>query len=297
MDRIRITALRHSAFYTPLLVTMAGDFLDEQGLEPEYTPASHPQSVPDSLRSGEFHLSQSAVATSFADLEQGKQADIVHFAAINSRDGFFIASRNKITDFHWRQLKGRTVLVDHFFQPMAMLRYGLYKHGISLDEIDVIDAGDVAAIEKSYRDGTGEFVHMQGPAPQQLEHEGLARVVASVGEAVGPVAFSSLCASRDWLKTDMAYAFMAAYKKALDYVASTPAAEIAKLEHEAGFLSEIDISVLSETIAAYQAMSTWNTDPVIGQPEYETLLDVFIHSGYISQRHPYNSAIVLPPES
>jgi hypothetical protein len=35
----RITALRHSAFYSPLLATIAGGFLPEEGLEPVYRPA------------------------------------------------------------------------------------------------------------------------------------------------------------------------------------------------------------------------------------------------------------------
>ena len=48
----------------------------------------------------------------------------------------------------------------------------------------------------AFRSGAGDYVHLQGPAPQQLEADGVGHVVASVGEAIGPVAFSSLCARR-----------------------------------------------------------------------------------------------------
>ncbi|KPK12756.1 MAG: hypothetical protein AMJ68_00730 [Acidithiobacillales bacterium SG8_45] len=295
MTPISITALRHSAFYTPLLITIAGGYLKRVGLEPIYQPATPDRPVNDCLRSGQCHVSQSAVATSFAALEQGEAPDIVHFAQINSRDGFFIAGRNLELDFSWKQLKGKRVLVDHFFQPLAMFRYALKTQGMSLDDIHVIDAGDVNAILQAFRDGAADYVHLQGPAPQQLEHDGLAHVVASVGEAVGPVAFSSLCATRAWLETEMAQAFMQAYQEALAFVVNAPADELAAVEHSAGFFTEIDRSVLSATIATYQSLACWRPDPTIQKSEYERLLDVFSYSGLISSRHAYDLAIVPPP--
>lgn len=295
MATIQITALRHSAFYTPLLMAIAGGYLKDEGLEPVYRPATPERPVPESLRNGDAHVAQSAVATSFASLERGEVPDIVHFAQINALDGFFIAGRQPEPDFCWADLKGKRVLVDHFFQPLAMLRYGLHRQGVSLDELNVIDAGDVAAIEQAFRDGEGDYVHMQGPMPQQLQHEGLACVVASVGEAVGPVAFSSLCATRNWLETDMARAFMRAYCKALRYSIEAPATEVAAKEQAAGFFRDIDHSVLADTIAAYQKLGNWRDDPVIGEAEYENLLDVFSYSGLITERHAYGQVIVLPP--
>ena len=295
MTKISITALRHSAFYTPLLITIAGGYLKRAGLDPVYQPATPERPVSDCLRSGECHVSQSAVATSFATLEQGESPDIVHFAQINGRDGFFIAGRHAEPDFSWKQLKGKRVLVDHFFQPLAMFRYALHLQGMSLDDLEVIDAGDVIAIEQAFRDGVADYVHLQGPAPQQLEHDGLAHVVASVGEAVGPVAFSSLCATREWLDTEMALAFMQAYQDALAFVASAPADELAAMEQSAGYFAEVDRQVLSKTIATYQSLGCWRTNPVIDNTGYERLLDVFMYSSAITRRHAYDMAIAAPP--
>jgi ABC-type nitrate/sulfonate/bicarbonate transport system substrate-binding protein len=46
-----------------------------------------------------------------------------------------------------------------------------------------------------------------------------------------PYGFSSLAATRDWLETDMAKAFMRAYQKTRIYMNETPATEIAKVEN------------------------------------------------------------------
>ena len=288
-------ALRHSVFYSPLLMTMAGGFLREEGLESNYQLQSPDNTVVDNINRGTCHLAQSAVATSFADLEEGVEIDIVHFAQINNRDGFFIAAREPDPDFSWQSLCGKKVLVDHFFQPLAMLKFGLQKQGIALDELEVIDAGDVDAIDKAFRDGVAEYVHQQGPAPQQLEADGIGHVVAAVGDAVGPVAFSSLCASREWLKSEMAPAFMRAYKKAQAYVLKAPAEEIAVREFEANFFPGINQDVLCSTVSAYQQLGCWENESVISKASYENLLDVFMASGAISQRHDYDKAIVKPP--
>ena len=93
MATINIMAMRHSAFYAPLLLTIKGGYLTRLGLEPVYTVATADNPVDRNLLSGTAHLSQSAPAVSFATLEQGEPVDIVHFASINERDGFFIAAR------------------------------------------------------------------------------------------------------------------------------------------------------------------------------------------------------------
>jgi NitT/TauT family transport system substrate-binding protein len=297
MSQIHIMALRHSAFYTPLLMTIAGGFLREQGLDPVYEIATPANTVVDNIHRGICHLAQSAVATSFAELEAGRVPDIVHFAQINSRDGFYIAAREADEQFSWDKLSGRQVLVDHFFQPLAMLKYGLHRQGVDFQSLDVIDAGSVDEIEAAFRRGQGDYVHLQGPAPQQLAHDGVGYVVAAVGDAVGPVAFSSLCASREWLQTDMAAAFMRAYVKALDYVVHAPAEELAAAEHKAGFFPEIKYDVLVQTIAAYQQLGCWQASPVISPQAYDNLLDVFLFNRTITQRHDYDKAIVLPPLS
>jgi NitT/TauT family transport system substrate-binding protein len=293
MEKINIMALRHSAFYTPLLITIGGGFLKAEGLEADYRVATPERTVPDSLRRGEAHLSQSAVATSFADLEQNKAIDILHFAQINRLDGFLLASREPEPEFDWKKLEGKEVLVDHLFQPLAMFRYALHKLGVNESQVTITDVGGVEEIDRAFREGRGDYVHQQGPFPQQLEKDGLGYVVASVGDVVGPVAFSSLCATREWIESDMAKAFLRAYRQACAFVLETPAGELAALESQ--FFPRIDREVLNNTIASYQKMGTWSVNPEIDRAAYEHLLDVFLFSGLISQRHAYESCIAPLP--
>ena len=292
MALINIMALRHSAFYAPLLMTIKGGYLTKQGLDPVYTVATPENPIDKNLYAGTAHLSQSAPAVSFASLEKDEAVDIVHFASINDRDGFYLTAREPNDNFKWSDLEGQEVLVDHLFQPYATLRYAMFLHGADFDKIKIINAGNVDQMDKAFRAGQGDFVHQQGPAPQQLEYDGVGQMVVSIGEAIGPLAFSSLCATRDWLKTDMAKAFMTAYQQAmLDIIEMSPR-KIAGIIHE--FLPDIDRDVLVTTLGDYKKLDTWKSDIAINTDSYDNLLKVFLHSGYITKAHALERCIVNP---
>jgi NitT/TauT family transport system substrate-binding protein len=295
MTTINIRVLRHSAFYTPLLLTIKAGFLAQQGLQAHYDIATAENPVEAGLLSGEIHLAQSAVATSFALRERGEDNGLRHFAQINERDGFFLVQRDTGASFDWHDLIGQQVLVDHFFQPLAMFRYALHILEIDYKALDAIDAGDVESMDRAYRSGNGQFVHQQGPYAQQLEADGLGKVVAAVGDVIGPVAFSSLLASQDWLTTDMASAFIAAYRKGQQAAIAMSAEEIATLL--ADFFPKIDQAVLAATIASYQQLGCWTKEPGIARASFERALDVFEFSGLISRRFAYEEIISLPPKS
>jgi len=293
MERINITSGRHSAFYTPLIFTIAGGFLEAEGLEPHYDPAPSPDEVARRLTSGEFHLSQLAVSRNWGWLEQSQTPPILHFAQINERDGFFLAGREPDPDFDWRSLEGSQAIIDHGGQPLAMFKYACKKKGVDFDMIKVIDAGSAAEMDKAFRAGRGAYVHLQGPGPQQIEHDGVGHVVASVGEAIGPIAFSSLAATPAWLGTDMARAFMRAYSTARQELSQRPAAEVARIE--AAHFPGIDREVLAATIAFYQRSGAWAPAVRISEASYEVALDVFLSAGLISKRHDYRACVAEPP--
>ena len=293
MARIRIMFSRFSAFYSPLIATESAGFLKAEGLEPEFAVATPDRPARSGLESGALDLIQSAVSASFAPLERGEPSDLAHFAQINHKDGFFIAGRTPDPGFAWSKLAGARVLVDHGGQPLAMFRYAAHQQGLAYDALEALDAGGPDAMAVAFRRGDGDYVHLQGPAPQQLQADGVGHVVAAVGDVIGPVAFSSLCATRSWLETGAAQAFTRAYAKARAWVRETAPERVA--EAESPWFQDIERDALVRTIAAYQRLGCWDGSLEIPRAAYEVTLDVFEHSGLITKRHPYDAAIVAPP--
>jgi len=292
-ERISIQFTRFSAFYSPLIATIAGGYLEAEGLAPAHSVSPPGVSAIEGLVAGTVHVAQSAPAQAFGPLEKGQPAPALHFAQINERDGFFLLGRKPEPDFAWSRLAGRSVLVDHGGQPTVMFRYACHKSGLDYGAIKAIDAGSTEKMIAAWKRGEGEYVHLQGPGPQLLEHEGHGHIVAAVGKPIGPCAFSSLAATREWLATDMAKKFMRAYRKARAWLIATPAAEVAKVE--ASFFPEVPQPALAATIAAYQQLGNWSPHVEITRPAFEATLDIFQHAGKITRRHRYEDAIAPPP--
>jgi NitT/TauT family transport system substrate-binding protein len=290
---ISIQFTRFSAFYSPLIAAIAGGFLEQEGLRPRHSVAAPGTSAIAGLVDGSVHVAQSAPSQGFGPLEQGKTPPALHFAQINEMDGFFLLGRAPEPGFDWKQLKGRRLVVDHGQQPMAMFKYACYKRGLEVRDITLIDAGTTEKMIDAFGKGQGDYIHLQGPGPQQLEHAGAGHIVAALGPAIGPCAFSSLAATRAWLDTDMAQRFMRAYRKARAWLLSTPAGEVANAE--ASFFPDVDRVALAKTIATYQALGNWTPHVEITRPAWEATVDIFLHAGLITRRHRYEDVIASPP--
>jgi NitT/TauT family transport system substrate-binding protein len=235
------------------------------------------------------------VSYSWSVLEKGGEPPAVQFAQINQRDGFFIAAREPAPAFRWDLLLKGKLMYVHGGQPQAMLRYALHKQGIELSRVAAVNAGDTNGMLNAFRSGQADYFHEQAPYPQQLEVEGHARVVASVGEAIGDVAFSSLAATPQWLRRDEAVRFMRAYRKARAWVRTAPAAEVAdKLQP---LFPGIVPAALVSGLEAYRRLGCWDGDVTIDPAHYEVALDVFAHAGLISRRYPYAGIVVPPPDA
>jgi len=293
MEKINIQFTLFSAFYSPLISTMSGGFLAEEGLEADWSISPPGKSAIESLIDGSSHVVQSALSQGFGPLNNGETPPVVHFAQINEMDGFFITGREADPDFTWDKLEGAEVVMFKAGQPNAMFRYACHKAGIDYDKIIPITPGGAADIDAAFRKGQGAYVQQQGPYPQQLQADGIGHIVAQVGPQIGPCGFSSLAATREWLETDMAKAFTRAYTKTRAYMNETPAAEIAKAEKP--YFPDIDEAVLADCIATYQQLGTWTPHVEITREAYEVILDVFQHAGTITERYDYDLVCVAPP--
>ena len=291
-EPIHIEFTRFSAFYSPLIATIAGGFLAKEGFDPTYAVCAPGTSAIDGILAGTVQVGQSAPSQAFAQLEKGQRPAVAHFAQINEMDGFFLVARQPDPMFKWSTLKGRRVIVDHGGQPLAMFKYACLKRGINFGDIVAVNV-PAPDMEAAFRRGEGDYVHLQGPHPQQLEYDKVGHIVASCGAAIGPCAFSSLVASRDWLLMPQAKRFMRAYREARAWVIKTPAPEVARVE--ASFFPSIDPDVLSRTIAAYQKLGNWTPHVEITRTAWEAVNDIFLNAKLITRRHRYEDAIVAPP--
>ena len=286
-------ASRHAAFYSPLIASVAAGFLQQEGLDAAYSVLGPGQRSHSLIRDGAVDVMQSAVSSNWRPIERDESPLAVHFAQINQRDGFFLCARAPDPSFEWTRLERRAVIADHGAQPMAMLRYAARCHGVDWSRVRVVDAGAPEQMAVAFRSGEGDYVHLQGPAPQQLEVERAGLVVASVGAAMPPVAFSSLCASREFVSSNACRAFNRAFVRAKRWVQGAPAEEVSA--PLASFFPNVAREALAAAIRAYQKLGCWEGGGEIPRDHYEQALNVFEAAGGIARRHAYDEVCVAPP--
>ena len=293
MSKINIEFTLFSAFYSPLISTMTGGFLKEEGLDFEFTISAPGVSAITALDNGSADVVQSTLSQGFNTLNKDEIPSCVHFAQINEMDGFFLTGRDADPDFKWSKLEGAEVLVHHGGQPMTMFKYACFKEGIDIDKIKIIDAGNGNEMDRKYRDGTGQFIHQQGPSPQQLEADGIGNVVSALGPIIGTCGFSSLAAKPEWLESNEAKAFTKAYAKTRNYINDTPAIEIAHAEKP--LFPNINETVLTDCIKTYQKMGVWSRHIDITNSAYDTMLDIFEYDDKLKTRYKYDQVCSRPP--
>ena len=292
-DIINIQFTRFSAFYTPLIVVIAGGYLEQVGLKAHYSVAPLGKSAMVALADGTAHVVQSAPSLAFAQLEKGLKPSTAHFAQINGKDGFFLVGRNRDSDFSWSKLKGSGLLISFDTQPMAMFRYACKKEGVDPGDINMIKGGSDESMIDAYQAGGAQYVHLQGPGPQQLEKLGTGYIVATLGKVSGDCAFSSLAANRDWLTSDMAKRFTLAYRHACKWIFDASPSDIAGLT--AHYFDQVDVETLTAAIAAYKALGNWSEEIEIGRAGFEVAVDVFLQNGLITKRYAYEDVVAAPP--
>jgi NitT/TauT family transport system substrate-binding protein len=294
MAKIRMQFTLFSAFYSPLIATMAGGFLKEEGLEADWSVAPKGVSAIRTVEAGEADLCQSAPSQGFAAAQKGEpNPPVLHFAQINEMDGFFLTAREPDPAFDWKILEGSEVVLFGGGQPLAMFKYACHKAGIDFDRVKPINPGGAAEMDAAFRAGQGTYVQQQGPFPQQLEADGVGHIVAQVGPLIGPNAFSSLAATPEWLATDEARAFTRAYARARVWMNETPAAEIARAEKE--FFPKTDEAVLARCIEAYQKLGCWTPHVEITKAAFDVAQDVFRHFGTLKGRVHWEQVCCDPP--
>jgi len=266
--RIRVMASRHSAFYSPLLSAI--HILRSEGHDVPYSVLGEGQRSYALIRDGAVDIMQSAVSSNWKGREMGVEPRPVHFAQINQRDGSFLVASEPDANFEWKKLEGRTLLADQGAQPLAMLKHAVKHNGVDWTRIKVL------------RKGSADYAHLQARFPE-------GEIVASVGASMPKVAFSSLCCSREYQKSEGYRVFLEAYARAREWVRSAPVAEIVAVE--APFFPDVPPERLNAAIHRYQALGCWDGGIEIPRDLYEQALNVFQAAGEIAWRHRYEEVV------
>jgi NitT/TauT family transport system substrate-binding protein len=284
--RLTVPMPFHTPFYAPLPAGVALGHFAEEELDVTVVPAArYPRGTMQALLDGEIEICLGGLMRSF-ELADRTGRHVVHFAEVCSRSGFFLLARAPAPRFRFRDLIGKTVLsFAEAPTPWQCMLTVLRRHGV--DPARIERDRPLAEAVGAFRAGVGDYLETTQPAVETLVVAGAAHVVASMGEATGPVPFTSYMATPEFLARapEVARRFTRAVYRTQRWLAVRGAAEIA-LALAAEF-PEIDASLRERAVARFLRQDTWARDPLLRRAGYDALQDILLTGGLIRRPHRY----------
>jgi NitT/TauT family transport system substrate-binding protein len=294
MIRRRMTVLMpfHTPFYAPLPAGVAlGHFADE-GLEVDAVPAAvFGKGTIQALLDGDIEISLGGLMRSF-DLAERTGRIIVHFAEVCSRNGFFLLSREPRPAFRWPDLVGKTVIsFAEAPTPWQCMLTVLRRHGVDPAQVRIERALPAPDAVAAFRAGRGDMLEQTQPIVEQLIAEGVAHLVVSMGQATGPVPFTSYMTTPEFLarEPDLVRRFSRAVYRTQRWLATHGPGAIARVIAPA--FGGIDSAILERVVARYLEQETWAREPLLGRPGFDYLEQILLDGGFITSRHRYEDLV------
>jgi NitT/TauT family transport system substrate-binding protein len=277
----------HSPFYAPAIVAVRGGYFRDAGFDLTLETAAPGRETVKRLLDGSADFAVSGIMRSLGLVDEGGPP-IVHFAAVNDRNGFFLVSRERRRAFAWSDLVGKTVIsFGGAPTPYQCMLSVLRAASVDPKRVTFIrDLGVPESIAK-FKAGGADFFECGPPVVDQLVAERAGHLVASMGVATGPVPFSSLMATDERLRKDRDtfVKLTRAFHKAQLWIAAASADEIASVIAPA--FTDIPTPLLARIVARYRAQGTWPDDPRLDESGYSRLQEILLAGGFIKSRHAY----------
>jgi NitT/TauT family transport system substrate-binding protein len=286
LEKVRVAEVTRSIFYAPQYVALSKGFFKEEGLDVNLTTTAGGDKTMTALLSNGADIALVGSETSIYVQAQGSSDPVINFAQLTQTDGTFLVSRNKIDNFSWDMLKGKTFLGQRKGgMPQMVGEFVLKKHGIDPHkELNLIQNIDFANISTAFASGTGEFVQLFEPTASIFEKEGKGHIVASFGTESGHVPYTTFMAKESFMEKnpETIEKFTRALYKAQKWVQDNDSNEIAKAIEP--YFENTDPGIMETVVDRYKSQGSFATDPILDEEEWENLQNIMDEAGELPER-------------
>jgi len=282
----------YTPFYAPLAAGAGLGHFREEGLDVKWQPAAaFGKSAVEALLDGSIEITLSGLMRSF-DVADREGRLLPHFAEVCSRSGFFLLGRKPMPGFRWSDLAGKTVIgFAEAPTPWQCMLTVLRRHGVDPATVRIERNRPGPEALAVFRSGHGDFFEQTQPIVEQLLASGDAHLVASMGEATGPVPFTSYMTTPEFLRREpeIVLRFTRAVYRTQRWLAREPPKAIADVV--APDFRDIDCAVLERAVARFARQGTWARDPVLRRPGFDYLQKILQTGGFIKKSHRYEDLV------
>lgn len=292
MDTLRIVQRFYHLFYAPQFVLMHLGVLEHEDLRVELSTATSAAEVNEKLLTGEAEIGLGGPIRTLEMAEQRCPGRLISFIEVNSRNGFFLLSREPQPQFQWSDLVGRRlILFAEAPTPWLCLQHVLRRHGVDPASVQVRPGLPTAEAVAAFLRGEAEYLEQSQPVTESLVSSGQAALVAAEGEAVGAVPFSAYLTTPAFAasRADVLLRFTRAVYRAQQWLAQCSAEALSQLI--APSFPDIAPALRTRILERYVRQHTWAPDPLLRQEGFEYLQEILLGAGFITRRYPYSDHV------
>src|SRR5882757_7406553 len=231
--KVRYNEVVRSMLYAPAYVAITKGYFEELGMDITLATAQGGDKSVAVMLSNQADIALIGPEAAIYVQNSDSPVKIPIFCGLTSTDGFMLMGREKVDKFDWKMLKGKEILgFRPGSTPLLFLEEALRMNGIDPQK-DVKLNNNVAIPARvgSWLAGQNQYGIFVEPDPSQLELDGKAHFLASVGETVGFADYTTFMATEKYIKEnpEVVQNWTNAIHKAQAWTAQASAADIGKL--------------------------------------------------------------------
>ncbi|MDA8228302.1 MAG: ABC transporter substrate-binding protein [Desulfitobacterium hafniense] len=293
LTKVKLSEVTHSIFYAPQYVALTQGFFKEEGLEIELSNGQGADKVMTAVLSGEVQIGLAGPESCVYVYNEGKEDNALVFAQLTNGDGTFLMARKPDPNFKWSDVKGKSIIGGRKGgMPEIILQYVLRNNGLTPGKDVVIDTTmQFAAMPGAFMGGKGDYVIIFEPTASEMEKQGKAFIVASLGKGSGQVPYTAYFAKKSYIEKnpEVIQKFTNAIYKGQRWVESHSPEEIAKTIKS--YFPDTNDDILVSSVKRYKEQNTWKKDPILQEADLSLLQKVIQDAGELKSIAPYGKVV------
>jgi len=281
--KVRYNEVVRSMLYAPAYVAIAKGYFEELGMDVTLATAQGGDKSVAVMLSNQADIALIGPESAIYVQNSDSPVKIPIFCGLTATDGFMLVGREKVDKFDWSMLKGKEILgFRPGSTPLLFLEAALRQNGLDPQkDVKLMNNVGIPARVGSWLAGQNQYAIFIEPDASQLELDGKAHFLASIGETVGPADYTTFMATDKYIKENPAViqAWTDAIYKAQQWTASQSPAQVATAI--APFFQGVDPKALVAAAERYRKLNIWKSTPKIEPKAMEKFQDILVQGNVL----------------
>ena len=283
--KVRYNEVVRSILYAPAYVAINKGFFQEAGIDLTMTTAFGGDKSMAALLGNSADIALMGPEAAIYVLISDSPVKPRIFCGLTSTDGFMLVGREKVDKFDWKMLKGKDILgFRPGSTPLLFFEAAMRQNGIDPQaDVKLMNNVGIPARVGSWLSGQNQYAIFIEPDASQLELDGKAHFLASIGETVGFADYTAFMATDKYIREhpEIVQSFTNVIAKGMKWTAAAPIAEFVQALEP--FFPGVNPQALTAAAERYRKLKIWKTTPIIEPAPIEKFQDILVQGHVLEQ--------------